>query len=111
MRGGRLYADVSFDDGVYEGWTKNLAILFGNPLFLAANRLLDFFLLLGLPVLLFVWPHLVSWQMVAIVLLWLRVLLRYYNRISRSNFPLVDWVICLCIAFVLFVVATEFGRR
>jgi len=91
----RMYRST---EAFIEGWTKNLAILFGNPLLLAANRLLDFFLLLGLPVLLFAWPHLVSWQMVAIVLLWLRVLLRYYNRISRSNFPLVD---CGLSVFVL----------
>ena len=34
-----------------EGWTKNLALLFGNCLILAAWRIVDIFLLLGLPLL------------------------------------------------------------
>lgn len=73
---------------MWGGWTKNLGLLFSNPLFLAANRVLDFLLLFGLPALAFSIPHLVLWQKAALLLLWLRVILRYYTRVSRSNFPL-----------------------
>ena len=34
-----------------EGWTKNLALLFGNCLTLAAWRVLDMVMLVGLPAL------------------------------------------------------------
>ena len=67
-----------------EGWTKNLALLFGRPLLLALSRTLDLLLLFGLPTLLFV-MHLFFWQQAAIVLLWLRVVLRYFTRVSRSG--------------------------
>ena len=72
------------------GWTKNLALLFGRPLFLAASRLLDFFLLVGLPLLPFALPWLVLWQKAAVGVLWLRVLLRYWTRIRRANAPVPD---------------------
>ena len=75
-----------------EGWTKNLALLFGKPLFLALSRSLDFLLLFGLPVTLLS-LHLFFWQQAAIVLLWLRVLLRYYTRVSRSGASLVQVVL------------------
>jgi hypothetical protein len=74
---------------MFEGWTKNLALLFGNPIALAAWRILDLLLLIGLPLL--------AWAMyrqnamlalvVAVVLIWLRNLWRYYRRVSKSNFP------------------------
>ncbi len=66
------------------GWTKNLALLFGRPLFLAASRFLDFLLLVGLPVVAFgmAW---VVWQRAAFLILWARVLLRYWTRVRRSN--------------------------
>lgn len=82
----RMYR--GFGDMV-EGWSKNLALLFPHALTLAAWRLLDILLLL-LPVLLFVMPHLILWQQVAIVLLWLRTLFRFYRRVARSNFPFAD---------------------
>lgn len=70
------------------GWTKNLALLlFGNPLFLAASRLLDFVLLVGLPLLPLAMHWLVLWQKAAIGVLWLRVLLRYWTRIRRAHAP------------------------
>jgi len=72
------------------GWTKNLALLFGNPLFLAASRLLDFVLLVGLPLLPLAMPWLVLWQRAAIGVLWLRVLLRYWTRIRRANAAYLD---------------------
>lgn len=73
-----------------EGWTKNLALLFGNPLFLAAGSLLNFLLLLGLPLLPGFMPSLQFWQMAAIGVLWLRVVLRYFGRVSRSHAPFGD---------------------
>ena len=76
-----------------EGWTKNLALLFGNPLSLAAGTLLNFVLLLGLPLLPLLMPNLQFWQMLAIGLLWLRVLLRYFTRVGRSHAPLLDRVL------------------
>ena len=72
------------------GWTKNLALLFGRPLFLAASRLLDFLLLVGLPLLPIVMHWLMLWQQAAIGVLWLRVLLRYSTRIRRSNANFLD---------------------
>ena len=68
-----------------EGWTKNLALLFPHALKLAAWRLLDILLLL-LPLLLWLMPWLVLWQRAAIVLLWLRTVLRFYTRVARSHF-------------------------
>ncbi|MBS1815217.1 MAG: glycosyltransferase [Acidobacteria bacterium] len=78
---------------MWTGWTKNLALLFGNPMFLAANRMLDFLLLLGLPAMALLIPFLITWQKAALWILWLRVIWRYYNRISRSNFPVGELVL------------------
>jgi hypothetical protein len=75
-----------------EGWTKNLALLFGNPLALAAWRVLDFMLIVGLPVLAW-WIHEVSTRRilwVVVLLLWARTLWRFYRRVAKSNFPAVD---------------------
>ncbi|MEZ2346637.1 glycosyltransferase family 2 protein [Terriglobus sp. RCC_193] len=84
-----------------EGWTKNLALLFRNPLFMALIALLNFVQLLGLPLLPFVWPNLVYWQVLAIAILWLRVLVRYFGRVGRSNAPFVDRVLSI-VALPLF---------
>jgi glycosyltransferase involved in cell wall biosynthesis len=73
-----------------EGWTKNLALLFPQPLYLAAWRVLDLLLYFGLPVLALGVPWLVSWQRGAFLLLWGRTLWRYYSRVARSNFPAFD---------------------
>ncbi len=86
----RMYRGVG---DMVQGWTKNLALLFGNPLFLAAGTVLSFLLLLGLPLLPILMPNLQFWQMLAIGLLWLRVLLRYFTRIGRSHAPLLDRVL------------------
>ena len=77
---------------MWEGWTKNLALLFGNSLALAAWRVLDFLLIFGLPVLTFVMYErglrpLYLW---VLVLIWLRNLWRFYRRVAKSNFPFVD---------------------
>jgi len=82
----RMY--MGFSDMV-EGWTKNLALLFPHALALAGWRLLDIGLLL-LPVLLYLLPYLVLWQRAAILLLWARTLIRFYNRVARSHFSFVD---------------------
>ena len=86
----RMYAGVA---DMLQGWTKNLALLFGNPLFLAGGTLLNFLLLLGLPLLPWLIPSLQFWQMLAIGLLWLRVLLRYFSRVGRSHAPFVDRIL------------------
>lgn len=78
-----------------EGWTKNLAILFPQPLALAGFRLIDFGLLMLLPVLMVVLPQqilLLWWQWALFGLVWLRVLWRYLARVRKSEFP---WVDCL----------------
>jgi glycosyltransferase involved in cell wall biosynthesis len=72
--------------GMIEGWTKNLARLFGYPLMMAAWRGLDLLLLVGLPVLLW---HFFALPVprYALAAVWLRVLWRYYSRVAKSNFP------------------------
>lgn len=72
------------------GWTKNLALLFTRPVWLAASRGIDFLLLLGLPLLTVSLPWLVTWQKAAIWVLWLRVVLRYWTRTRRSNASALD---------------------
>jgi glycosyltransferase involved in cell wall biosynthesis len=73
-----------------EGWTKNLALLFPQPFYLAAWRILDIALFFGLPALAFGLPWLVSWQKGALLLIWVRTLWRFYARVARSNFPAFD---------------------
>ncbi|HZU09608.1 MAG TPA: glycosyltransferase family 2 protein [Pseudacidobacterium sp.] len=87
-----------------EGWTKNLALLFGNAVATAAWKVLDVLLLFGLPVLAwyFRWPisPTMPWltARLLILLIWLRTLWRFYRRVMRSNFPLGD---CLLSVFGL----------
>jgi glycosyltransferase involved in cell wall biosynthesis len=82
-----------------EGWTKNLALLFGNCLILAAWRVLDVFLLIGLPLLAWAyWDYhirSVPWVTAGwlLALVWLRNLWRFYARVAKSNFPAVDCMI------------------
>ena len=73
-----------------EGWTKNLALLLPRPLLLAAMRLLQLLLFVGLPVLALGLPWLVTWQRAAIMVVWVRTLWGYYSRVARSNFPAAD---------------------
>lgn len=89
----RMYRTTA---AMIEGWTKNLALLFGNTLILAMWRLLDIVLLIGLP--------LVAWQFrhygvqhipfftagTLLLLIWLRTLWRFYARAAKSNFPAAD---------------------
>ena len=79
---------------MYEGWTKNLALLFGNSLALAAWRVIDMLLLIGLPVIFFAFyqPVMLWWVLMA---LWARTLWRFYRRVARSNFPFVDCALAI----------------
>jgi glycosyltransferase involved in cell wall biosynthesis len=72
-----------------EGWTKNLARLFSNPISLAAWRALDLMLVIALPLLAVAYFSF-SWVPLAFIVLWLRVLWRFYGRVGRSNFPPAD---------------------
>ncbi len=79
-----------------EGWTKNLALLFGNCLTLAAWRVLDLVLLLLLPILAALYWHSairgVPWFTAGflIALLDLRTLWRFYARVAKSHFSVFD---------------------
>jgi hypothetical protein len=89
----RMYRSVG---AMWEGWRKNLALLFGNPLTLAAWRALDLVLLVGLPFAAW-WIYGVArevrgamwmqWYWVAVLLIWARTLWRFYRRVARSHFP------------------------
>lgn len=104
----RMY--TGFSDMV-EGWTKNLALLFPHALRLALWRLLDILLLL-LPVLLWLLPYLVTWQRVALLALWARTLLRFYQRVSRAHFPF--WVTALSplgLPLFVYLLASSYVRH
>src|SRR5580698_8643247 len=64
---------------MFEGWTKNLARLFGFPLMMAAGRALDLLLMIGLPLLLWHFFQLPLARF-ALAIVWLRVLWRFYAR-------------------------------
>ncbi len=81
----RMYRSLG---AMIEGWTKNLALLFGNALFLAAWRMLDMVLLVALPLLMLYFYQPIA--RVAFVILWLRTLWRVYSRARKSNFPAAD---------------------
>lgn len=85
----RMYRSLG---AMVEGWTKNLALLFGNPIAMAAWRLLDLALLVGLPLLAyFVYQHTGrQLALFALLLLWVRTLWRFYRRVAKSHFPFLD---------------------
>jgi cellulose synthase/poly-beta-1,6-N-acetylglucosamine synthase-like glycosyltransferase len=91
----RMYRSTA---DLIEGWTKNLKLLFDNALTLAFWRLLDFFLLFGLPVLAYeLWDarlaaRSLEWLGAGWILglLWVRTLIRFYVRVAKSHFPFVD---------------------
>ena len=85
----RMYR--SFGDMV-EGWTKNLAALFPHAPRLALFRLLDLLLML-LPLLFWLIPYLENWKRVLILALWIRSLVRFYQRVARAHFPVLDTAI------------------
>jgi glycosyltransferase involved in cell wall biosynthesis len=94
----RMYRTTA---AMIEGWTKNLALLFHNTLATAMWRALDLALLLILPVLMIkLWSarldvHSLAWIGAGwlFALLWLRTLFRFYARVAKSHFPLVDCAI------------------
>ncbi len=90
-----------------EGWTKNLARLFGYPLMMAAWRALDLLLIIGLPLLLW---HFFSLPVAryALAAVWLRVLWRFYARVAKSNFSAVD---CALSVFALAAVLSAAGEK
>ncbi|MGA7106477.1 MAG: glycosyltransferase family 2 protein [Terracidiphilus sp.] len=83
---------------MFEGWTKNLALLFNNALALSLWRALDIVLLLGLPVLAVeLWSAHFAAQSIewlgagwVLLLLWIRTLVRFYARVAKSNFGFAD---------------------
>jgi glycosyltransferase involved in cell wall biosynthesis len=77
---------------MFEGWSKNLVLLFPHALTLAAWRLLDIGLFL-LPLVLIPLRYLVLWQQAIIVAVWVRTLFRFYSRVARSNFGVVNCAI------------------
>jgi hypothetical protein len=91
----RMYRSTA---AMIEGWTKNLALLFDNALWLAVWRALDILLLIGLPVLAMeLWnahfsAHSLEWLGAGWILaiLWVRNLIRFYARVAKSNFPFLD---------------------
>jgi len=72
-----------------EGWTKNLARLFANPLALAASRSLDLLLLLALPLLIYLF-FFYPLARYALAILWLRTVWRCWARARKSNFSPAD---------------------
>jgi glycosyltransferase involved in cell wall biosynthesis len=99
------YADDALASRMYrstaaliEGWSKNLALLFNNALATAIWRAVDFLLLFGLPVLTyFLWNarlgvHSLEWLGAGwiLALLWLRTLFRFYHRVAKSNFGVLN---------------------
>ncbi len=78
-----------------EGWTKNLALLMPSPIALALWRVLDILLFFGLPVLAFIVPPKIPYQGIVFFLLWVRTCFRFYNRVMRSHFPVVDVAISI----------------
>ncbi|HEY2860108.1 MAG TPA: glycosyltransferase [Terracidiphilus sp.] len=97
----RMYRSTG---AMIEGWSKNLALLFDNALVLSMWRAIDFILLFLLPGLAvelwsarfssrgFEWIG-AGW---ILALLWLRTLFRFYNRVSKSNFPFADCALSPC---------------
>jgi GT2 family glycosyltransferase len=83
----RMYRTTA---AMMDGWTKNLALLFPNPLGMAAIRGLVLGLIVILPVLALVYPFFTSLQRGLIGLVWLRGVWFFYARVSKSNFPFAD---------------------
>jgi len=91
----RMYRSTA---AMVEGWTKNLALLFGNCLALAIWRLIDILLLAALPVLAVefwnarLFAHSAQWLIAGwvLALVWVRNLFRFYGRVAKSNFSFVN---------------------
>jgi glycosyltransferase involved in cell wall biosynthesis len=96
-----------------EGWTKNLALLFPEPITLALWRILDVLLFFGLPAVALGIYWLLPWQRSVVLLLWVRTLWRFYSRVARSNFPAFDVAISIFGVpfFVYLLVRSVFQHR
>ncbi len=92
---------------MWEGWSKNLALLFGNAPALAGMRLLQLAVLLGIPALIWFFAWGMEWQrpagstagvlgeplaIAALGIVWLRGLWGFYARVARSGFAFRDYV-------------------
>lgn len=87
---------------LWEGWTKNLALLFANTMMLAGMRLLQLAVFVGVPLLIafLLWGTRgrISGVMgtplaaVALAIIWLRALWGFYSRVAKSNFRFRDYV-------------------
>ena len=92
---------------MWEGWTKNLALLFGNAPALAGMRLLQLAVLAGIPALMcfLCWGMAgshpfsaasgvlaVPMALFALGIVWLRALWGFYKRVAKSGFPFRDSV-------------------
>ncbi len=86
----RMYRTTS---AMIEGWTKNLALLFNNPVPLALLRMLDFLLLVLVPVIALTYPIMSEWGRPLLWIIWLRVIWRFYARTAKSNFSVADCAI------------------
>lgn len=95
----RMYAGFG---AMWQGWTRNLALLINNVLPLAIWRLLDVAMLWGLPLLALLYPTPFVWVRVAFWLLWVRTVLRVYRRAARSNFSTGDVLLSVAFGLPLF---------
>ena len=83
----RMYRDMP---SLIEGWSKNLALLFPSPVWLALWRMLDLVLFFGLPVIALFYPFPVVWPREVIGVLWVRTVFRFYSRVARAHAGFVD---------------------
>jgi GT2 family glycosyltransferase len=91
----RMYRSTA---AMLEGWTKNLALLFGNCLSLAVWRVIDILLLVALPLLMVefwnvrLFAHSAQWLIAGwvLALLWVRNLFRFYGHVAKSGFSFVN---------------------
>ncbi|HEV2274857.1 MAG TPA: glycosyltransferase family 2 protein [Acidobacteriaceae bacterium] len=87
----RMYRSAG---AMVEGWTKNLARLFAQPLLLAAWRMLDLLLVVALPLLVWaLFSH--PLQRYALLAVWAHALWRFFSRVAGSNFPAADCALAL----------------
>jgi len=90
---------------MWQGWTKNLALLFANAPALAGMRLVQLAVLLGIPVLIWFFAASTAFfpadagrslsremAVAALAIVWLRALWSFYSRAAKSNFPFRDYV-------------------
>ncbi len=106
----RMYRGAS---AMFEGWTKNLALLFPAAIPLALMRLLDLLLIVGIPIIAVLWFFPTNLPRILLWIVWARVLWRFYARAAKSHFPVID--IALSIfglpIFIILIVRSYFKVR